>query len=260
MDKKKESTTFSWMKAIAIVVAFVLVFPLWLKIGKDKVYEKNGINIYASNKTSSTEVSMIVDSAIVLLNKKDIEIKEEMTIIFYDTRKEFKVRNLFISSGALAMNWWPLPYISFAPVDMASDRQYSRKEILNERPISSVIAHELTHTYQAEHLNIFGYKYHTILDKWKIEGMAEYISNSSSLPLKKGLELFMKDAERDEIASLDIKGEYFYFKSHLKAEYLLSVKKISELDFWKKDFDQHELEEEIREAINSSQYIPHWKE
>lgn len=85
-----------------------------------------------------------------------ITINGTTSIIFYDTRKEFKWRNLFVSSGALAMNWWPFPYVTFAPVDMANDKQFARKEMLNERPVSSVMAHELTHTYQAEQLNLFG--------------------------------------------------------------------------------------------------------
>lgn len=34
---------YSWLSALAIVVAFILIFPLWFKLGKDKVYDKEGI-------------------------------------------------------------------------------------------------------------------------------------------------------------------------------------------------------------------------
>jgi len=258
MEREKKKSN-SWLKTIAFLVAIILVFPLWLKVGKDKVYEKDGICIYAGEDINKADIAKVADSALVLLKGHGIKTEGSTSIIFYDSRNEFKWRNLFISSGALAMNWWPFPYITFAPVDMSKDRQFARKEILNERPISSVIAHELTHTYQAEHLNIIGYKYQTIFHKWKIEGMAEVISESSSVPMAKGMELFLKNADKSEIASLDIKGEYFYFKSHLKADYLLNFKKISLEDFWHNDYDESALEEEIREAIQNGDYTPSWK-
>jgi len=254
----KDVKNNSWLRTLAIVIAIILIFPLWLKMGKEKIYDKGGIKIYASNEVNPADAAKIADSALALLKVHDIKTNGTTSIIFYDTRKEFKWRNLFISSGALAMNWWPFSYITFAPVDMSNDKQYARKEILNQRPVSSVIAHELTHTYQAEHLNFICYKYQTIMHKWKTEGMAEVISGSSSVPTKKGLELFMKKADKEEIASLDINGEYFYFKSHLKADYLLSHQKISEAEFWATDYDEQVLEDEIRRSIQEGAYMPSW--
>ena len=52
----------------------------------------------------------------------------------------------------------------------------------------------------------------------------------------------MKNAGEDEVAALDIEGELFYFKSHLKADYLLNHKKMSETDFWSTDIDEEKLE------------------
>lgn len=257
METKKE-TKNSWLRTIVIVIAFILVFPLWLKMGKEKIYDKEGIEIYASEEINPADVARVADSTLVLLKSHGITINGTTSIIFYDTRKEFKWRNLFVSSGALAMNWWPFPYVTFAPVDMANDKQFARKEMLNERPVSSVMAHELTHTYQAEQLNLFGYKYQTITHKWKTEGMAEVVSESSSVPTALGLELFMKNAGEDEVAALDIEGELFYLKSHLKADYLLNHKKMSETDFWSTDIDEEKLEEEIREAIIQGLYNPNF--
>lgn len=68
----------------------------------------------------------------------------------------------------------------------------------------------------------------------------------------------MKNAGEDEVAALDIEGELFYFKSHLKADYLLNHKKMSETDFWSTDIDEEKLEEEIREAIIQGLYNPNF--
>jgi len=254
MDKNKKSKSKSWLQTLAIVIAIACVFPLWLKMGKEKVYEKDGLKIYASEQVNKADVERVADQALALLKEHGIKTQGTTSVVFYDTRQEFKVRNLFISSGALAMNWWPFPYITFAPVDMANDKQFARKEILNERPVHSVLAHELVHTYQAEQLNIIGYKYQTMLHKWKTEGMAEVVSESSSVPMELGLELFMNKADKQEIEAMEIAGEYFYFKSHLKVDYLLNYKKVSEAEFWSGDYDEEALEEEVRKAIKSGEW------
>jgi len=248
----------SWLSSIAIVIALILAFPFWFRVGKEMVYDKEGIRIYASTEINSSEVERVAEGALSLLKKREINLHGSTNIVFYDTRNEFRWRNFFISSDALAMNWWPFPCITFAPVDMAEDKQFARKEILHQRSVSSVIAHELTHTYQAEQLNIFGYKIQTMFHKWKTEGMAEVVSESSSVPTELGLELFMKNADTDEVEALGIRGEYFYFKSHLKADYLLNVKKMSEADFWNTDIDEEKLEAEIREAILQELYQPNY--
>lgn len=68
----------------------------------------------------------------------------------------------------------------------------------------------------------------------------------------------MKNAGEDEVAALDIEGELFYFKSHLKADYLLNHNKMSETDFRSTDIDEEKLEEEIREAIIQGLYNPNF--
>lgn len=258
MEKTSKSKSSSWLGNLVLIVVLIIAFPFWLKMDKEKIYDKDGIRIYASSKIKSEDAVVVAEKALAILQKKGIELQNSTSIVFYDSRDEFKWRNLFISRGALAMNWWPFPYITFAPVDMANDKQQARKEILNERPVSSVIAHELTHTYQAEQLNLFVYKYNTFCHKWKVEGMAETYSESSSLPLDKGLELFLKDATSEELDALEVNGEYFYFKSHLKADYLLNYKETSEKDFWNNDYDESQLELEIRNAIRNGAYTPNW--
>lgn len=57
--------------AITLVVLCILyfVFPLWLTFGKAKVYDKEGIVIYANQHTDSSLVAKIADEANTLLLK-----------------------------------------------------------------------------------------------------------------------------------------------------------------------------------------------
>lgn len=245
--------------AITLVILSILylAFPLWLSFGKAKVYDKEGIKIYANEHTDPSLVAKVADEANTLLLKHRTKNRNTIKCIFYDSDKEYRWRNFFINSGSLAMNWIPTDYITFKPVDFAENKMFARLECLNKRSVSSVIAHEYVHTYQRHQLGFFRYRYHSFLNQWKIEGMAEFVSETSSFPLAKGLEYFTSNDNYQPSEGLG--GEYFYFKSHLKADYLLRYKLIGEDAYWKTDFDQTSLEQEIREAILNEQYRPDWE-
>ena len=254
MNKK---TIKDWAIALVVLCILYFVFPLWLTFGKAKVYDKEGIVIYANEHTDSSLVTKVAEEANTLLLKHRTKNDNTITCIFYDSDKEFRWRNFFINSGSLAMNWMPTDYITFKPADFSSNKLDARLECLNERTVSSVIAHEYVHTYQLHQLGFFRYRYHTFFNLWKIEGMAEFVSETSSFPLNKGLEYFTSSENNQP--SEELRGEYFYFKSHLKADYLLRYKHIGEEAYWKTDFDQTSLEQEIREAILNEQYRPDWE-
>lgn len=75
METKKE-TKNSWLRTIVIVIAFILVFPLWLKMGKEKIYDKEGIEIYASEEINPADVARVADSTLVLLKSHGILLQE----------------------------------------------------------------------------------------------------------------------------------------------------------------------------------------
>lgn len=253
-------TTKKTIKDLAITLVILsilyLAFPLWLSFGKAKVYDKEGIIIYANEHTDPSLVAKVADEANTLLLKHRTKNRNTITCIFYDSNKEFKWRNIFINSGSLAMNWLLFHYITFKPADFSGNKLGARLECLNNRSVSSVIAHEYVHTYQLHQLGFFRYRYHSFFNLGKIEGMAEFVSETSSFPLAKGLEYFTSSDNNQPPEGLG--GEYFYFKSHLKADYLLRYKQIGEEAYWKTDYDQISLEQEIREAILNGQYHPDW--
>ncbi|MCQ2227329.1 MAG: hypothetical protein MJZ01_05385 [Bacteroidales bacterium] len=252
---KREAITL--IVTLAALCILYFAFTLWLTFGKKKIYDKDGITIYANERVDPSMVAKVADEANSLLLKHRTKNKNTITCVFYDSDKEYRWRNLVIKSGSLAMNWIPTDFITFKPVDFAENKMFARLECLNNRSVSSVIAHEYVHTYQLHQLGFLRYRYYSFMNLWKIEGMAEYVSETSSFPLAKGLEYFTSSEKVQP--SEDLEGEYFYFKSHLKADYLLRYKRIGEEEYWKTDFDQTSLEQEIREAIIIGQYRPDWE-
>lgn len=138
-------------------------------------------------------------------------------------------------------------------IDLKKGTVEARSELLNERPISSVLAHELAHSYEQQQLGLVKYKYKCFKEKWKIEGFAEYVSETSSFPTKKALKVFTK-GDDNYVKDNDLEDEYFYFVSHLKTDYLLSFKNISLDDFWKTEYDADTLESEIKQAMKEKKY------
>jgi len=241
--------------AFVVLAAIYFIFPLWLRYGKEKMYDKGGIEIYANPETvNKTDVEKVICRAEALLRKYRVSSNRKAVYVFTDSRKEFKLKNLFFSSDALAMNWVVFNYIVFAPVDFNADEQPARQAVLNRRNVSRVIAHELTHSFQADQLGMIGYKLQTLREKWKVEGLAEYVAESSSVPTKLGLGYFLSGKE--DVTLMTIRPEYFYFTSHLKVDYLLGYKKMSYSDLWQTKFDESELETEIKQAIRNKQYVP----
>jgi hypothetical protein len=96
-----------------------------------------------------------------------------------------------------------------------------------------------------------------IYENWKSEGFSDYVANSSSLNIEDGKRIFIENGEKQANieAGEDIwKYVYFYFKSRLKVDYLLSYKKVPFDDFINTKFDEQKLENEIREALQKGLY------
>jgi hypothetical protein len=96
-----------------------------------------------------------------------------------------------------------------------------------------------------------------LFQNWKIEGFCEYIANSSSFDIEKGKRIFLGDInlEREMLDSKLMKITYFYFKSRLKTDFLLSYRGLTFDEFINTNFDVNELENEIRKKMLSGEFV-----
>lgn len=254
MKRKSTTKKFIDLAISAFIAALIFIgLPLWRTSGSEKIYDENGLKVYVSDTVGSEKYNEIIDDCNQLLQKYEITLNHNEKVIFCASKEEFNKKSLFLHKDALGLNYNLSHCILMNAIDLKKGTVEARSELLNERPICSVLAHELTHSYELQQLGFVNYIYKCFKEDWKLEGFAEYVSETSSFPTKKALKAFTKEDD-NYLKDNELEIEYFYFLSHLKIDYLLSYKNISLDDFWKTDYNADTLESEIRQAMKEKKY------
>lgn len=118
--------------------------------------------------------------------------------------------------------------------DPARDLVFRDAPSDNQRDLSQVLAHEVTHLLLQERL---GYVRNLTAPSWKKEGFCEYVSGGTQLDRETGARRW-RESPRDD-------SRYRYFKYYILVKYLLDEKKLSAEDLFKRDFDVRALEAEV---------------
>jgi hypothetical protein len=226
-------------------------------MGNEKIGIVGNNVIYAGDTTYRNDILSLMDTCLIRLKECGTSTKTGTKIIFCTTKEKFNRNTLYLSQGALGSHNTFLNIINIAPADYKNNSQKRCGENLKNRKLSDAIMHELVHLYLKEELGIWKYVKLSFGEKWKNEGFCEYIVNSSSFDIRKGLDIFIENGERQRMieAGNDLqKHTYFYFKSRLKTDYLLSFKKLSVEEFLSTGFREEELENEIRIALRTEKY------
>ena len=235
----------------------LLGITLYMKCNTTKIAEIQGISIYTAKEDNKQNIIHIIDTCMQQIKDKGIQHNFKAKVILCTDAKEYNRRTFFRGGGTLAKNVYFMRIIVCAPADFSINRQYPRHENLPPRRLSDVLAHELMHSYLYDTLGFIRFKKMMISENWKSEGFSEYVANSSSLNIEDGKRIFIENGkEQTEIESgNDIwKYVYFYFKSRMKVDYLLLYKKMPFDDFINTKFNEQELENEIREALQNGLY------
>ena len=234
-----------------------LSIHLYTKFNAPKIAEIQGISIYTADKNNKQDIIHIIDTCLQQIKEKGIQHNFKETVIFCTDAKEYNRRTFFRGGGTLGKNFYFTGIIVCAPADFSINRQCPRDENLHARRLSDILVHELMHSYLYEKLGLVQFKKMTIFENWKSEGFSDYIANSSSLNIEDGKRIFIENGKEqaDMEAGKDIwKYVYFYFKSRMKVDYLLSYKQMPFDDFINTKFDEQKLENEIREALQKGLY------
>jgi hypothetical protein len=124
--------------------------------------------------------------------------------------------------------------------ELPADRIFRNSPEQNERPLSSVIAHERIHALLLSH---YGLMTEYFLPTWKKEGYCEYIGGHPSFDYEEGKRLI-----RERRASSAPAFRYFEF--YLMVKYLLDVEHRSLDELISTTFDEDEVRASVREAID----------
>ena len=122
--------------------------------------------------------------------------------------------------------------------DAANDLVFRNAPEHNQRTLSGVIAHELTHLLIRKR---YGYWRNLTMPTWKKEGYAEYIAGGSTLDNETGVRMWKANPRNS--------GGYQYFKYYMLVKYLLEHDKLSVDDLFNRNFDVQVLEEHVLKSL-----------
>ena len=226
----KQSKTYKAVKYSLVTVfagyGLILVFPQVLFA--HEVSYKN-FNFY-SRQPLDESVYKVLDSAEARLEKSPLYDKNLTKKVFVSDTFSFytflnpKARGSFANTMPLIGN------VTVNKVDIADDTVFRHAETDNQRSLSGVIAHEVTHTLIE---NKFGWANSLKTPSWKKEGYCEYVAGETTIGFAEGARRWKENPNDD--------SKYLYFKYHQIVRYLLDDEKISIEELFNRDFDEKEL-------------------
>lgn len=220
----------------AIFIAFVL-FPN-LSFYRHNINYKQ-FNIYSDVKISD-EIFDILDKVEEKLKTSEIYDPDLSFKIFISSK--FKTYSIFCPSlkDAFAATYPIINNIFISKTNIENNLVHRNANEDNERSLSSVITHEVTHKLIE---NEIGIKANKKLEIWKKEGYCEYISVESTLNLKAGIRKVYK-------GSNSFSPAFSYLKYRILVTYLLDVKGHSFHSLVTTEFDFKQLEKELQNYNN----------
>lgn len=224
-------------------------------IDKTCVFNRDGLKIYADSE-DSIYVDEIAKKSVSLLHSKGVT-NISSTIILCKTKSEYNRKTLYLKKGSLGVALTFFHFIIMSPADLENNLQDKMDDRLVQRPLSSSIAHEMTHISDMSELGIFNFIHKQLFHNWKLEGHAEYVAESSSFNVDLGKKILLyEDPETTNKILQDglMSVTYWYYLCRLRTVYLLDVKKMSIDEFLTTDINENELDSEIKEYITSNDF------
>lgn len=247
-----------YLKKALIVIAEVIVIFLLLYMNctydTNKIIINDKITVHADT-CNITYFLEVLHKANSKLKNANIDIPSA-TFVLCNSQDEYNRKTLYTLRGSLATNITPFNFILLSSGNYQDDLQEKTDNRLVARSISSVIAHELAHSWQYSKLGVFMFFWAKFRCSWKLEGHAEYVAASSSFNVNEGIQLFMQTHPNPaSILDNDIMNTtYWYYICRLRVSYLIDIKGISWQDFWETTYNEETLDLEIREYISKTGY------
>jgi hypothetical protein len=209
----------------------MLIFPQYLFAYQ--VSHKN-FKVYARNPLDEN-INRVLDAAEARLVKSPIYDPGATEKIFISDSFGFYTFESPLSRKSFATTLPGIGNVRINKSDVGGDLVYRDAPIDNQRSLSGVIAHEVTHNLIREKFGLINS--FTSLPNWKDEGYCEYVAGETTLSFEEGLRRWKENPNDD--------SKYAYFKYHQMVRYLLDEEKISVEELFNRDFDKKELEAKV---------------
>lgn len=186
------------------------------------------------------------------ISKKNIDTLSlpQVSTIFCNNYNDFQKRLIFIDAYGYTALTNPITHIQL--IKPTTFKKSLVLDSVEDSTISAslkyILAHEFAHCIITDRLGYVKSLYCSFFHQWKCEGFCDYFAECSFLETSKGIDLFISN-------NLDLSNaSHFYFISRLKTHYLLEYKGLTFDEFFETDFDEDQLENEIRSALKNETY------
>jgi hypothetical protein len=222
----------------AAAFVFLLVYPQVLFA--HEVRYKN-FTVY-SRQPLDQNIYAVLDKVEAQLSKSPInDTSVHPKIFLTNSQKLYSVLSLYLGSNSFGKGYPLLPTsnVFINETDASRDLVFRKAETGNQRSLSGVLAHEITHLHIRKK---FGYIKNITTPAWKKEGYAEYIAGGSTLDYETGVKMWKANPS-------DGTG-YQYFKYYLTVKYLIEDEKLITVDeLFNMDLDQFQMEGRVFEHL-----------
>jgi hypothetical protein len=223
----------------SIVLAYILLLCFPQVLFGHQVSSGN-LTVY-SREPLDQNINVVLDRvqqrlATSPLNSADVKPKIFLTNSF----RSYSVLSVYIGANSFGKGYAALNTnnVFINKSDTANDLVFRNAPDRNQRSLSGVIAHEITHLLIRRR---YGYWRNLTMPAWKREGYAEFVAGGSTLDYETGVRLWK--ANQGDGAG------YQYFKYYMVVKYLLEHDKLSVDDLFNRDFDLQELEARVLASL-----------
>jgi len=161
-------------------------------------------------------------------------------IFLTNSQQLYSALSLYIGANSFGKGFGILPTnnVFINNADVARDLVFRKAPEFNQRSLSEVVAHKVTHLLVREK---FGYVKNVTMPAWKREGYAEYVSGGTTLDYATGANLWKANPQNDR--------GYQYFKYYMLVKYLMDHDKLTVEQLFTRDFDRAELETRVLSTL-----------
>lgn len=161
-------------------------------------------------------------------------------IFLINSHHMYKLMSLYLGGNSFGKGFPMLPTnnVFINRSDVATDLVFRNAPADNQRSLSGVIAHEITHLLIRKR---FGYLRNLTMPAWKKEGYSEYVAGSSTLDYETGVQRWKANPK-------DGSG-YQYFKYYMLVKHLLEHEKITVDDLFTRGHDLPALEAKVLSSL-----------
>ena len=224
---------------VSLAMAYLLLLCFPQVLFAHEVSYKN-FTVYSSEPLDASVYTMLdkVEARLSQSPLNNPEVKPK--ILLTGSQRLYSMLSLQLGGNSFGKGFPVLPTtnVFINESDVGQDLVFRKAAENNQRSLSGVVAHEVTHFLIRKK---FGYVKNVTMPAWKKEGYCEYVAGGSTLDYDTGVRLWKANPK-------DGTG-YQYFKYYMLVKYLLETEKLTVEELFTRDIDTAALEAKVLSTL-----------